>query len=458
MKKNVMFISSCLIPIITGTTITISAKAKTGKPNIIIINCDDLGYGDLSCFGSPTIKTPNIDKLAYEGQKWTSFYAGAPSSSPSRACLFTGRLGIRTGMYGDYKTVMLPDYPGGIPEKEYTIAELLKSNGYKTACIGKWHIGHKEKYLPLNNGFDYFYGYPFSNDMSKKEQAKRGNTNYPFEYLVMEQNKIIDKEVDQSYLTQQVTSTAIQYIKESDNTPFFLYIAHPMPHFPVYASEPFIGKSYGGKYGDVIEEIDWTVGEIIKCLHETHKDKNTLIIFTSDNGPALKHKEEGGCAGPLREGKGTHFEGGFRVPCIIWGNMVDPGTVTTMGSNLDLLPTICEMTRTRLPEDRVYDGVSLYPTIENCHKESPREIFFYYRGSKLYAVRKGKYKLHILDKRSYKPDSYVKLEAPLLYNLSDDPEEKYNIAKRHHDIVEELTDIILEHQKTTKTESSIFDL
>ena len=184
----------------------------------------------------------------------------------------------------------------------------------------------------------------------------------------------------------------------------------------------------------------------------------TLIIFTSDNGPALKHKEEGGCAGPLREGKGTHFEGGFRVPCIIWGNMVDPGTVTTMGSNLDLLPTICEMTRTRLPEDRVYDGVSLYPTIENCHKESPREIFFYYRGSKLYAVRKGKYKLHILDKRSYKPDSYVKLEAPLLYNLSDDPEEKYNIAKRHHDIVEELTDIILEHQKTTKTESSIFDL
>ena len=230
-----------------------SAETKEEmKPNIIVINCDDMGYGDLSCFGNPTIKTPNLDRMALEGQKWSSFYVSASVSSPSRAGLLTGRLGVRTGMYGNKNRVLFPNSPGGLPSEEFTIAELLKQAGYHTACIGKWHLGHLPEYMPLRHGFDYFYGYPYSNDMSRKEQIKLGNNKYPYEYILYEQEKVIAREPDQSDLTKQVTNAAIRYIKSNEDAPFFLYLAHPMPHVPVYASADFLGNSARGKYGDTI--------------------------------------------------------------------------------------------------------------------------------------------------------------------------------------------------------------
>ena len=209
---------------ITGVLASYDGHSQPTKPNIIVINCDDMGYGDLSCFGSPTIKTPNIDRMAIEGQKWSSFYVSASVSSPSRAGLLTGRLGVRTGMYGDQRRVLFPDSKGGLPSEELTIAELLKQAGYHTACIGKWHLGHLPEYMPLRHGFDYFYGYPYSNDMSRKEQIKLGNTKYPYEYIIYEQEKELEREPQQYNLTQQVTEAAIRYIKSNENSPFFLYL------------------------------------------------------------------------------------------------------------------------------------------------------------------------------------------------------------------------------------------
>lgn len=335
------------------------------KPNIIIINCDDMGYGDLSCFGSPTTKTPNLDKMALEGQKWSSFYVSASVSSPSRAGLLTGRLGVRTGMYGDKKGVLFPDSPGGMPAEEQTIPELLKQAGYTTACIGKWHLGHLPQYMPLQHGFDYFYGMPFSNDMSRKEQMKLGNKNYPYELVVYEQEKEVEREPDQTQLTKRLTEVATRYIRSHQKHPFFLYLAHPMPHFPVYASSRFQGTSDRGEYGDAIEELDWSVGEILQTLRQLGLDQNTWVVFTSDNGPWLPYKQAGGSAGPLRDGKNSHCEGGFRVPCIMWGGMVKPGHITQMGSTLDLLPTCCEMAGIDLPAGVELDGVSLLNVLQD---------------------------------------------------------------------------------------------
>lgn len=379
------------------------AASTATKPNIIIINCDDMGYGDLSCFGSPTTKTPNLDRMALEGQKWSSFYVSASVSSPSRAGLLTGRLGVRTGMYGDKKGVLFPDSPGGFPAKELTITELLKQAGYETACIGKWHLGHLSEYMPLQHGFDYFYGVPFSNDMSRKEQIKLGNKNYPYELVVYEQDKEIEREPDQTQLTKRLTEVATKYIRSHQKSPFFLYLAHPMPHFPVYASTRFQGVSDRGKYGDTIEELDWSVGEILQTLRQLGLDKNTWVVFTSDNGPWLSYKQAGGSAGPLRDGKNSHCEGGFRVPCIMWGGMVKPGHITQMGSSLDLLPTCCEMVGVNLPAGIQLDGVSLLNVLQDNLADSKREEFFFYRGSLLYAVRKGKYKLHYMNKSYYVP-------------------------------------------------------
>ena len=452
MKKAFLGVGACLS--IFGLT---DAQAKTRQPNIIVINCDDMGYGDLSCFGNPVIKTPNLDKMADEGQKWSSFYVGSPVSSPSRACLMTGRLGVRTGMYGDRLEVLFPVSLGGLPQEELTMAELLKSAGYNTAIVGKWHMGHLEQFLPLQHGFDYFWGFPFSNDMSKREKVALGEPNYPHEYIVYENEKIIDREPLQYTLTQRVTKAAVNYIERQKKNPFFLYMAHPMPHIPIYASEDFQGTSDGGKYGDTIEEIDWSVGEIMKVLKKKHFDKNTLVIFTSDNGPWLMYKQNGGSSGPLNRGKNSHYEGGFRVPCIMWGSMVDHGHITQMGSTLDLLPTFCEMAGVNLPEDRVYDGQSILNVLEDHTAKSPREEFFFYRGSRLYAVRKGNFKLHFLDKPEYGPGKMVKLEKPVLYEISSDPGEHWNIADKYPKKVKELTELAEQHKASFVPAAPIFD-
>lgn len=426
------------------------------KPNIILINCDDMGYGDLSCFGNPTIKTPNLDRMALEGQKWSSFYVSASVSSPSRAGLLTGRLGVRTGMYGNKNRVLFPNSPGGLPAEEFTIAELLKQGGYHTACIGKWHLGHLPEYMPLRHGFDYFYGYPYSNDMSRKEQIKLGNKSYPYEYILYEQEKEIEREPDQYDLTKQVTNAAIRYIKSNGDSPFFLYLAHPMPHVPVYASADFQGKSARGRYGDTIEELDWSTGQILETLKQEGLDKNTLVIFTSDNGPWLSYKQQGGSPGPLKDGKASMFEGGFRVPCIMWGSMVKSGHITDMASTLDLLPTFCEMAGISLPSDRVYDGVSLLNVLNN-KSSCKRDVFYFYRGNDLYAVRKGKYKAHFSYKSAYGPDEKIVYEKPVLYDLGVDPEELYDIADQHPDIVVALTALAQDHKASFTVSESIFD-
>ena len=434
----------------------IAKQPADTKTNIIVINCDDMGYGDLSCFGNPSIKTPHLDRMAQEGQKWTSFYVSASVSSPSRAGLLTGRLGVRTGMYGNDKRVLFPDSPGGLPSEEITIPELLKQAGYHTACIGKWHLGHLPQYMPLQHGFDYFYGYPYSNDMSRAENAKRGNKKYPYEYMLYEQDKVIEHEPDQHYLTQQVTQAAVRYIQSHADHPFFLYVAHPMPHIPVYAADDFQGKSARGKYGDAIEELDWSTGSILQALQQTGLADNTLVIFTSDNGPWLSYRQEGGSAGSLKDGKASMFEGGFRVPCIMWGKMVNSGIITDMGSTLDLLPTCCELAGVELPSDRIYDGVSLLNVIRD-KSASKRDVFYFYRGNDLYAVRKGKYKVHFSYKSAYGNDAKVVYKNPVLYNVEEDPGELFNIASRHQDIVKELTTLAEAHKKSFVPAESIFD-
>ena len=451
--KDLKFLPAalCLVPAMGMAKVSV-------KPNIIIINCDDMGYGDLACFGNPTIKTPHLDRMAQEGQKWTSFYVSSPVSSPSRAGLMTGRMGVRTGMYGDKRGVLFPNSKGGLPSDEITLAEMLKEAGYQTGCVGKWHMGHKEEFLPLRHGFDYFYGSPFSNDMSKREQAKLGNKKYPFEYIIYEQEKVVDREPEQYELTQRFTKAAVRFIKQHKKAPFFLYLAHPMPHFPVYASRDFQGKSDRGKYGDTVEEIDWSVGEILSTLKKNGLDKNTLVIFTSDNGPWLPYKEEAGTAGPLRDGKNSHYEGGFRVPCIMWGGMVNPGQVTSIGSTLDLFPTFCEMTGTELPADRVYDGVSLCDVLKDSRNKSKHETFFFYRGSALYAVRKNNFKLHFMTKPAYGPGKLQVYEKPVLYNLGTDPEERHNVAAKYPEVVKELQELAKEHKASFTPAQPLFDL
>jgi len=449
-----------IISFILLYTFTIKASEKYNKenrPNFVIIYCDDLGYGDLACFGHPTIKTPNLDKMAIEGQKWTSFYVSASVCSPSRAGLLTGRLGVRTGMFGNKFRVLFPNSPEGLPQSEITIAKELHKKNYITACIGKWHLGHHFESMPIQNGFDYFYGAPFSNDMSKKEQAKIGNKKYPYEYLIYDQNTVVAKDPDQTQLTSMFTQKAISFIQENKRNPFFLYLAHPMPHFPVYSSNAFQGKSARGPYGDTVEEIDWSVGQILKTLEENNLEKNTLVIFTSDNGPWLIKKELGGSAGLLREGKGSICEGGFRVPCIMWGGMVKPGQITDMGSTLDLFPTFCDMADIKMPEDRQYDGVSLKNVITQ-KTLTKRKMFYYYRGNDLYAIRKGAYKIFFAYKPAYGKTPKIVYKNPCLYNLEHDPEARYDIAYKYPELVKELVAYKIKYLKNTVSKASIFDI
>lgn len=452
LKCGIVFAST-----ITMATTAVAAPKEDSKPNIIIIFCDDLGYGDLACFGHPTIKTPYLDQLAAEGQKWSSFYVSASVSSPSRAGLLTGRLGVRTGLYGNRIRVLYPKSKLGIPDEELTIAEILKDNGYATGCVGKWHLGHKSEGMPLAHGFDYFYGAPFSNDMSRKEQALDGNPNYPYDYIIYEQDEIVERELDQTTLTKKVNDKAIAFIEDNIDKPFFLYLAHPMPHWPVYAAEEFQGRSARGPYGDCIEELDYRVGEIIQTLERNGLDDNTLVVFTSDNGPWLTYKSLGGSAGPLSEGKAAIMEGGFRVPCIMWGDMVKPAHITDMGSTLDLLPTICDIADIEVPNDREYDGVSLKNVLEE-RTASNRDEVFYFRNDFLYAMRKGDYKILFAYKTGYGRDPREEFEIPRLYNIAQDPEERYEISAENPEIVKELTEYAEAYKASLDIKSPLFDV
>ena len=304
--------------------------------NFIIIFADDLGYGDLGIFGHPTIKTPNLDRMAMEGQKWTNFYVGASVCTPSRAALLTGRLPIRSGMAGASSRVLFPNSANGLPHSEITIAEQLKSVGYATGMVGKWHLGHKKQYLPTTQGFDYYFGIPYSNDMDITRElssfqdywnlwTKEYKNLEPKDFNVplLSGTEQIERPADQTTLTGRYTDEAIDWIKKNKDQPFFMYLAHSLPHVPLFASDKFRGTSKRGLYGDVIEEIDYGVGQILELLEEEGLAENTIVFFTSDNGPWLPTELSGGSGGLLRDGKGSTWEGGFREPSIFWG----PGNV-----------------------------------------------------------------------------------------------------------------------------------
>jgi arylsulfatase A-like enzyme len=430
------------------------AQGPRRLPNIIVILTDDQGYGDLGSYGHPTIRTPNIDRLAAEGQRWTSFYA-APVCTPSRAQLLTGRLAVRTGLAGG---VLFPDSAGGLQPSEITIAEMLKPRGYATAAIGKWHLGHLPEYLPMNQGFDSYFGIPYSNDMDgaaglSADERFRRMMNPRIEYYnvpLMRSERIMERPADQTTITKRYTDEAISFIEAHRNQPFFLYLAHNLPHMPLFRSKEFEGRSQRGRYGDAVEEIDANVGRLREALRRLKLEQDTLVIYMSDNGPWAPYLEQGGSAGLLRGAKSSTWEGGVRVPAIFWW----PGTiknsvVTGIGSELDLLQTVAAIAGAGPLKDRVLDGHDLAPTLMG-KTPSPRQTLFYYGGSTLNAVRRGSYKAHFaygaVSGRGSNPDPAPR--APELYNLDEDPSEKFDIASKFPEVIGELRKIADAHLKT----------
>ena len=458
-KKNIMMSIGkvaaflCLLFIFCLPTFADHHEKNPSPPNIVVIFTDDLGYGDLACFGHPTIKTPNLDKLAAEGQKWTSFYAAANVCTPSRAGLLTGRFPARTGMASTKRWVLFPDSAGGLPQSEISIAKALKKKNYATAAIGKWHLGHLPEFLPTSHGFDTYYGIPYSNDMDrlatapKRRQAfLKPRTEY-WNVPLMRDEKIIERPADQTTITKRFTEEAVFFINKNKSKPFFIYLAHNLPHVPLFTSEAFSGKSRRGLYGDVIEEIDWSVGKVIEALKANALDKNTLVVFTSDNGPWLTFNEQGGSAGLLRDGKGSCWEGGMREPTIFWGpGIVKPGIVQGIGSTLDLFPTILSLAKIQVPGDRIFDGYNLAPTLRG-ESASPRNEMFFYHGDELYAARVGSYKAHFKTHTAYRGQKHISQDPPLLFNLDIDPSEKHELKSQGHPGFQAIQKAITEHQK-----------
>ena len=449
------------LAVLTATWAPISAETKglstvdaaTDKPNVVIIFTDDMGYGDVGIYGHPTIRTPNIDRMAAEGQKWTQFYTAASVCTPSRAGLLTGRLPIRSGMCSDVRGVLFPDSSGGLPVDELTLAEALKHLGYATACIGKWHLGHLPDHLPMNHGFDSYFGIPYSNDMDRLPGIDREKQMDPrVEYWnvpLMRDTDIIERPADQTTITKRYTEKAVRFIRDSKEGPFFLYLAHSMPHIPLFASEAFQGKSRRGLYGDVIEEIDWSVGQVLQALREAGLAENTLVIFTSDNGPWQMYDEQGGSAGLLRGGKATTWEGGMRVPGVFWWpKTIAPGVIDELGSTMDIFTTVCQLTGAEIPDDRIIDGLDIRPVLFG-NGAGPREGLIYYKRRTIQAVRKGSFKMHLWTTdvdQIYSPS--IQQDPPLLYNLDHDPSERFNIASDHPEVVAELSEVVRKHQES----------
>jgi len=433
------------------------SQANKRPPNIVVILCDDLGYGDVGAFGNPTIRTPNLDRMAAEGQRWTSFYAADSVCTPSRAALLTGRLPIRTGMFSDTRRVLFPDSADGLPQSEITIAELLKTRGYITAAIGKWHLGWQPEFLPMKQGFDSYYGIPYSNDMdatfspNSRDEYVSFMKNPKLEYWnvpLMRNEKVVERPADQTTITQRYTDEAIKFINANKNKPFFVYLAHSMPHMPLFRSKNFENKSARGLYGDVIEELDANIGRVLDTLRQLKLDRNTLVVFTSDNGPWAVFDEQGGSAGLLRGAKGGTYEGGMREPTIFWRpGAIKPGVVTDIGSTLDLLPTFCALAGAPTPSDRVLDGYDLSEVLQGKGR-SPRQTMFYWRGSKLYAVRHGSFKAHFITQSEYGADAPVTHATPELYNLDQDPSEKWNIAATRPEVIAEIRRLAEAHKQS----------
>ena len=403
------------------------SEAGPDLPNIVMIYCDDLGYGDLACFGNEVIRTPNVDRLASEGMKFTEFYSASPVCSPSRAALLTGRIPQRMGI----NSVFFPRSYTGMPVQEITIADVLKERGYATGIVGKWHLGHRREYLPLQRGFDEYFGIPYSNDMNS--------------VVYLEGNDVVAHRVDQHFTTRTYTEKACDFIDRHAGSPFYLYLAHSMPHVPIYASPEFDGRSGNGLYTDVIEEIDWSVGQVLARLEAHGILNNTLVVFSSDNGPWLVMREMGGSAGILREGKQYTFEGGQRVPALaMWPGVIAPGSeYQDMGLMMDWFPTFAEVAGAEIPGDRDYDGESMLPVLKGEVTQKDRE-FLYYNGAKLMAYRNGDWKIK-LPFKGYHGSRGKQGVAPhdiLLINLKSDPGEAHNLPKEQPEKLEEMRNLM----------------
>lgn len=417
-----------------------AADDTARKPNFIVIFTDDQGYQDLGCYGAKKFKTPNIDRMAAEGMKFTDFYTAAPVCTPARAALLTGCYPPRVSM----EAVLFPGSDTGLNPDEQTLAGVLKGAGYATACIGKWHLGHHPEFLPTRHGFDEFFGLPYSNDLIPADQpGGRPGSKYP-PLPMMEGEKTIETNPDQRLLTRRYTERAVDFIKRQGPHPFFLYLAHTMPHVPVFASDRFAGKSQGGKYGDAMEEIDWSTGEILRTLREMGLEKDTVILFTSDNGPWLRSgkygelipEDEEGSAVPLRGGKFTTYEGGLRVPCVVYApGRVPAGKICSeVCGTIDVLPTFARMAGAPLRDGVRLDGNDIGNLFAGDAKaKSPHDSFYYYRSADLQAIRRGKWKL-----LSLPPPKGVKERVVELYDLESDIGETKDVSSANAALVAEL--------------------
>ena len=458
--------AACLFAVLLPLT-SAALGADDRRPNFIIVFADDQGYGDLGCFGSPDIETPCIDRMADEGIRFTCFYA-APFCGPSRAALMTGCYPPRASLAFNHG----PNARTGIHPDEITVAEILKGQGYATMHIGKWHLGDNPRFLPTRHGFDKYFGLPYSNDMwpyhpkmpvqededrrmkdARERAAMTGfagqGSYYPDGHSfnkplpLMRDEETIEENPDQTQLTTRYTEEALEFITDNKDRPFFLYLAHAMPHVPLFVSDKYAGKSRRGLYGDVVTEIDWSTGRILDKLKQLGIDETTLVVFTSDNGPWLQYGIDGGSAGPLRDGKGTSYEGGVREPTVMrWPGHIPAGIRTSeVAANMDLLPTFAKLAGTQPPTDRVIDGRDIWPLMSGRPgAKTPHEFFYYFGGTaprkphaNLRAIRSGGWKLHL----AMNPND-GKLRGTELYDLYGDVSETRDRSEEHPDMVERL--------------------
>jgi len=411
------------------------AGLAAAQPNVVIIFTDDQGYGDVGVYGAEGYQTPNLDRMAAEGVRFTDFYVPAPVCTPSRAALMTGSYPMRVGLGN---RVLFPHSQHGLNPDEITLAEVLQGAGYRTKAIGKWHLGHQKKFLPTRQGFDEYFGIPYSNDMGSHHYRAQGMVSPPLP--ILRDEELVDQHASQALLTKRWTAAAVEFIERSAGNPFFLYLAHSMPHLPIDASSDFKGKTEHGLYGDVIEEIDWSVGRVLAALDEAGVRDDTLVVFTTDNGPVIRPAanlgHRSGSAGPLRGNKNTTWEGGMRVPGIMrWPAKIPAGQVCReLATTMDLLPTIAAITGAQAPTDRILDGKDIRPLLFGDRgAKSPHEAFYYYRDERLQAVRSGRWKLH-----TYRPEWEGAEHAPLLFDLESDIGETKDVAAENPEVVARL--------------------
>jgi len=428
-----------------------TAVPAAEKPNFVIIFADDQGYQDMGCFNAPLIETPNLDRMAAEGMRFIDFYSAAPVCTPSRAALMTGCYAQRVSL----PNVIGPNAQIGINSDEITIAEVLKAQGYATACYGKWHLGHHPEFLPPRHGFDDYFGLPYSNDMWPGHPTNKSFPDLP----LIEGERVVELNPDQTQLTRWYTERAVKFIEENKDRPFFVYVPHSMPHVPLHVSDRFKGKSKQGLYGDVIMELDWSVGQILAALKRLGIDEKTLVVYSSDNGPWLSYGDHAGSAKPLREGKGTTFDGGQREPTVMrWPGKIPADAVCSeIGAMFDLLPTFAGLAGGRVPTDRVIDGKDIWPLISGQPgAKSPHDAFFFYGSRRLEAVRSGNWKLHLpheygsLEEAGTggEPGRYIRRRiGQALFDLERDIGEQHDVSANNPEIVERLADMAREFDR-----------